>query len=138
MVFKSTSGQLISHSGDSSTNDSNHSSLNDDEDQLLSVLYLLDRFAVSDQFYHEISMTNKSLPRSYLIKRARERINSEISIMRLPKPFFGCYRSLTESIQDALAAQVYCTYTLMHLSTLSPTPPRPGPPMGTISIMSCY
>ena len=33
------------------------------------VLYLLDHYGVSDHFYHELSMAQPSLPRSYLVKR---------------------------------------------------------------------
>ena len=49
-----------------------------DSEQLHQVLYLLDRFAVSDEFYHQLSMVNSSLPRSYKIKEARQRINSNV------------------------------------------------------------
>ena len=48
------------------------------------VLYLLDRFAISDEFYHHLSMVDTSLPRSYKIKQARHRINMNVEIKRLP------------------------------------------------------
>ena len=41
------------------------------------------RGAVSDGFYHELSMLNVSLPRSYLVKGARKDLNDTIDIQRL-------------------------------------------------------
>ena len=35
------------------------------------ILYPLDKFCVSDEFYHEFSMIENGLPRSYLIKQCR-------------------------------------------------------------------
>ena len=58
------------------------------------------------KFYHEIAMINPFLPRSYILKRTRERINSTIDIKRLPSPYFGCYHPLSDCIEEALKAQV--------------------------------
>ena len=70
------------------------------------VLYLLDKFGISDEFYQELSMVNPYLPRSHLVKRIREKINSTILIFRLPQPYFGSYRPLEKCIVEALAIQV--------------------------------
>ena len=40
---------------------------------LQQVLYLLDKFAVSDEFYHELAMLFPFLPRSYLVKKKHEK-----------------------------------------------------------------
>ena len=82
------------------------SSSNSSNNTLYQVLYLLDRFGVSDEFYHELSMVNPTLPRTYTIKHARERISSFTEIKRLPQPFLGCYRSLRESLVQSLTAEV--------------------------------
>ena len=44
-------------------------------DNVATILHLLDRFGVSDIFYHELSMINPSLPRSHVVKKERERLN---------------------------------------------------------------
>ena len=75
--------------------------------QLEQILYLLDRFAISDQCYHELSMVDPSLPRSYVIKEARARINSSIILKRLPAPYSGCYRDLHDCIAEAIQAEVH-------------------------------
>ena len=48
--------------------------------QLHRILYILDRFSVSDEFYHELSMMQPSLPHSYTIKAARTNMNSNIKL----------------------------------------------------------
>ena len=82
----------------------------DAADMVHKILYLLDRFAISDEFYHQLSMIQTSLPRSYKIKEARQRINSKVKLMRLPKPYFGCYRSFKESLMESVLAEVRCVY----------------------------
>ena len=54
-------------------------------------LYLLEKFGVSDEFYHELSMRHPSLARSYKVKQLRKELTSEIEIIRLPNPFDGAY-----------------------------------------------
>ena len=75
----------------------NHSTTQIDE-----VLFLLDSFNISDEFYHEISMIDKSLPRSYIIKKRRNEITSDVAICRLARPFFGCYRFVEDRIVENL------------------------------------
>jgi hypothetical protein len=40
----------------------------DDKEKVEEILFLLDKFDVSDEFYHEITMLDSTLPQSYLIK----------------------------------------------------------------------
>lgn len=70
------------------------------------ILYLLDRFGISDQFYHELSMLHKELPRSYEVKKARAAITLNVELRRLPRPYFGCYRPLKQCLIDAISAEV--------------------------------
>lgn len=70
------------------------------------VLYLLDSFNVSDEFYHELSMLHPSLPRSYLIKSRRGLLSSNVQMHRLPRPYFGAYRYLEDCIIEVLSTMV--------------------------------
>ena len=70
------------------------------------ILFLLDSYGISDEFYHELSMVHPSLPRSYLIKERRTNISSNVASYRLPKPYFGCYRPLKDCIIDTLSFKV--------------------------------
>ncbi len=76
--------------------------------QVHQILYLLDRFAISDEFYHDLSMLTPSLPRSYRIKRARDRINATVNLIRLPQPYSGCYRFFKECLKETISAEVRC------------------------------
>lgn len=60
------------------------------------VLYLLDRFGVSDEFYHELSMLFPFLHRSYMVKEAWRVLVGQTNIQRLPKPYYGCYQPFKE------------------------------------------
>ncbi len=84
------------------------------ETRLQRILYLLDRFGVSDKFYHELSMVNDSLPRSYKIKKARECISANVELKRLPKPFSGCYRSFQECLLESLSVEVELLILCIH------------------------
>ena len=90
----------------SSTPSTSSVSQSSSSDMVYQVLYLLDRFAISDQFYHELSMVHTSLPRSYKIKEARQRINSNVELIRLPQPYYGCYRPFKNSLMEAVLAEV--------------------------------
>lgn len=77
-----------------------HDSCNSKLDE---ILFLLDSFGVSDEFYHELSMYQSSLPRSYLVKERRKQLSSNVAIYRLPAPYSGSYRKLTDLIKEALS-----------------------------------
>ena len=73
---------------------------------VLQSLYLLERFGVSDEFYHELSMVFPDLPRSYQIKRARWQLSSHIEVEALPPPCHGSVRPFTRTLAAALAVEV--------------------------------
>ena len=70
---------------------------------LMSILYLLDQFGISDEFYHEIAMIFPSLPWSHFVKDIQRRLNASIVIKWLLFPYYGAYRPC---IQEAIKAQV--------------------------------
>ena len=61
-----------------------------EKDKVEEILFLLDKFYVSDKFYHEVTMLDCQLPRSYLIKQRHDQLNKMCSISRLPGKFDGC------------------------------------------------
>ena len=79
----------------------------DDKEHILQVLYLLDKFAVSDELYHELRMLCPHLPASNRVKQARKEINDLLEYTRLPSPYPGAYRSfkatLVEKISNAVS-----------------------------------
>lgn len=77
-----------------------------DQQKLLQIVYLLDRFGVSDVFYHELAMINPTLPRSYKVKRVREALSSNVELIRLPQPYKGCYRSIKSCLVELIGVEV--------------------------------
>ena len=63
----------------------------DDHDRIHQVLYLLDKFAISDEVYHELTMLCSDLPASYRVKGARSDLNEQLEFSRLPPPYPGAY-----------------------------------------------
>ena len=53
-----------------------------DKNNLETILFLLDKFCVGDEVYHELSKQSESLPKSYLIKRLRTDLNMTYHIER--------------------------------------------------------
>ena len=78
-----------------------------EREKVLQVLYLLDKFAVSDEFYHELTMLCPNLPKSYKVKQTRVDLNEQFSqdLHRVPGSNPGVYCSFTDSLtQDILRA----------------------------------
>ena len=80
-----------------------------ERDRVLLILYLLDKFGVGDAFYHELTMIDKSLPRSYSIKQARKEYNSRVELQPIPG-FDGVYRSFESTFKEILSVLVSSLY----------------------------
>lgn len=76
-----------------------------ERDRVLQILYLLDKFGVGDAFYHELTMIDKSLPRSYSIKQARKEYNSRVELQPIPG-FDGVYRSFESTLKEQVGVLV--------------------------------
>ena len=94
---------LASHQSTLTTSHQNTYLDNELSAEINQILFLLDSFGVSDEFYHELSMCHPSLPRSYLIKEKQKSISSNVVIHRLPRPYFGCYRKFTTLMEEVLS-----------------------------------
>ena len=64
------------------------------------ILFLVDKFYVSNEFYHEVTMLNDSLPRSYLIKQRRDQLNKLISISKTPGIHEGCQVDFEHTLRN--------------------------------------
>ena len=60
------------------------------------ILYLLDKYCVSDSFYHELTMLDEHLPRSHLIKQARTNLRDLHTIIPTPNNVPGARMLFTE------------------------------------------
>lgn len=64
------------------------------KERIIQVLYLLDRFALSDKAYHKLSSITTDLPPSYQVKRRRKEKNESTEVVRLTRTTPGAYRPL--------------------------------------------
>lgn len=78
-----------------------------DQDLIKSVVYIMDKFCVSDAAYHELSMVDREgLPRSYLIKQCRHSLNELCCITRTPGEWPGAQLSFITELKHQLSKQV--------------------------------
>lgn len=75
----------------------------DEKSRVERVLFLLDKFCVGDQFYHEFSYICNGLPKSYLIKQCRSNLNDLCHLVSLPGPYQG---SKVYSVTDLLKLHI--------------------------------
>ena len=66
------------------------------------VLFLVDKFAVEDAFIHELSMSVDGMPKSYLIKQCRNKLNSTCAVKPTPGKEPGAQISFKESLVNQL------------------------------------
>ena len=69
-------------------------------------LYILDRFAVSDEAYHELSVTS-NLPPLHRLKTARSTLNGSLDLKRLPGDLAGAYRPLEDALKQEISKIVH-------------------------------
>ena len=62
----------------------NYTSLVDmEKEKVKNVLFILDSFCISDEAYHELTLQNKNMVKSYLIKQCREDVNKTFQFYKL-------------------------------------------------------
>ena len=69
-------------------------------------LFLLERFGVSDECYHEMIQLFPELPRSYVVKNERKDISQSIELKELPSKYKGAYRPVRKFIEAILSDKV--------------------------------
>ena len=85
---------VLSETG-SGTGNANTKSIQD-------VLHIMDRFCIGDAAYHELTMVEKGLPRSYLIRQERNKLNNIFHIERTPGIDQGVQLNVIEEISRAV------------------------------------
>ena len=88
----------------------------DDKAKVESILYLIDKFGVGDEFIHELSMTVDGMPKSYLIKQCRKDLNGGCFIKSTPGKAPGAQYSFKELLVEQIKHMV-CPkyYFLLHV-----------------------
>ena len=102
----------------SPSNESPPTKTQEDFNRVHQILYLLDKFAVSDEVYHELQMLSSNLPPTHRVKQARKALNESVTFERLPPPFPGAYRSFEATVMEQLSKAVR-TITIQHMCATS-------------------
>ena len=86
----------------------------DDKAKVESILYLIDKFGVGDEFVHELSMTTDGFPKSYLFKQSRTELNKSCIINSTPGKAPGAQHSfrqlLTDQVQQMVCTNLACSF----------------------------
>ena len=70
------------------------------------ILFLMDKFSVGEAFIHVMSMIVDGMPRSYLIKQCRDKLNSTCAVKPTPGPEPGAQVSFRDALINKLKLQV--------------------------------
>ena len=79
-----------------------------DQQKVRNVLFILDKFCIGDEAYHELSMIdgNEELPWSYLIKQCKDELNKLCHITQTPGPAQGAQLDFLAELESVLQNQV--------------------------------
>ena len=101
--LKSDQGKNITLEFGKANEKSDFSSVPEDEkEKIRTLVFLMDRFCISDAAYHELAMHEKQLPRSYLLVQRRNDINKHFEIQRLPGNVPGAFIDIESEINSLL------------------------------------
>ena len=99
----SPDGGLQSQSTDQASNkkETQYSRISeDDKARVESILFLIDKFGVGDEFMHELTMTVEGLPKSYLFKQCSNALNESCYIKSTPGKAPGAQHSFSKLLKD--------------------------------------
>ena len=79
------------------------------ENQITKLLYAKEKFNISNEAYHDLSMINTSLPRSYLLKKKSKLLNESFNIKPIGRGIEGFQQSFKEVLEQVLLAHTSVT-----------------------------
>lgn len=79
-----------------------------EKEKVQQVLYITDRFCISEAAYHELTMTvnGEDLPRSYLVKQCKTDLNRLCHISRTPGEYDGAQLDFESELENTIKKQV--------------------------------
>lgn len=82
----------------------------EDKEKVKSVLFLTDKFCISNASYHELTMATggDSLPRSYLIKQCKEDMNKLCHVLRTPGTADGAQLNILDELKNRISTHLVC------------------------------
>jgi hypothetical protein len=89
-----------------------------DKARIESLLYIIDKFGVSDEFIHELTMITDGLPKSYLVKQCRTELNSLCKLTGTPGKAPGAQYSFKELLTEQIKIMVSDHQCMGHTDSL--------------------
>ena len=79
----------------------------EDKEKIRKLVYILDKFSVSVEGYHELTMLegNEEMTKSYMVKSCQNTLNKGFDISATPGPHPGAEMSFKELLKKELASQ---------------------------------
>ena len=71
----------------------------EERDEIMKIVYLLDRFSGSDALYHEMTQLYKEIPRSYMVWFYRRQLDKSFHVKQLDGTHEGAYIPITPLLQ---------------------------------------
>ncbi|XP_078347604.1 uncharacterized protein LOC144632757 [Oculina patagonica] len=78
----------------------------EDKQKIKSILYIMDKFSVSQEAYHELTQHDRSLPRSYLVKGCQQSLDDVWKVTRTPGECPGAELPFKELLEIELRKQL--------------------------------
>ena len=101
-ISTSEDAQLHASQNEQSKNKQYDSLSEADKEKVETVLYLMDKFSVGDAFIHELNIEVNGMPKSYLIRQCRDKLNSACSIRSTLGDAPGAQVSFREALINKL------------------------------------
>lgn len=80
----------------------------EEQDKVKSVLFVTDKFCISNAAYHELTMLEEGngLPRSYLVKQCKEKLNQLCHVSRTPGKADGAQLNVVDELTNRITAHL--------------------------------
>ena len=83
------------------------------------ILYIMDKFSISQEAYHELTQRESSLPRSYLVKACQQSLDEQWDVKKTPGECPGAELPFKLLLEKELKAHVSITITLLMVKLIS-------------------
>lgn len=81
----------------------------DEKEKIRALLFIMDRFSISLEGYHELTQVEESLPRTYLIESYTKVLDSEWQVTRTPGDAPGAELPFKLLLEHEVRQHVSCT-----------------------------
>jgi len=78
----------------------------EEKDKIKSILFIMDRFSISLEGYHELTQSQQALPRTYLVESCAKELDSKWKVTRTPGAAQGAELPLRLLLEEKIRQHV--------------------------------